>query len=839
MPTYRYNTLDAKGRPVSGEVSATDSEAALAKLAEMGLKTEGAHIEELSGKRPRSRRLSDDEAAELAAQVTNLAEAGLPLHEGLRALAEDGSKGKIRDVLLELAEQIESGTPIDQAIEAQGDVLPEGLRGLVIAGVRSGRLAEVLEQFAAGGRDRAELRRRLWGVFAYPIVLMMALAATFIFLDIAVVPSVLEFNADMFNPATGLDSLLPAKDGSLIANVAMLGRCLAEIMAFLMVAVFVMSRFRRRDPWIARAVLAIPLVGPLIRWNRLSYISRMVALLLKLDVALPEAFRMAADRADDAYLAKGCRQVADDVTAGRGLSDSMVSKRQFPPSAVALVSWGENAGSLSEAFTAASESLQGRAKAQCAFLEITVLPLVFLVVATAVCMWMVALYLGQFQRLFNTLLYYSPGDGYSDGVGQFVAILQNVPYLALFGAAVLAAMRLIDGNVEPGKDDPMRLTIRITGWVLLAVACLGIVIPAVAVLKVAAVFPCTVAAIVLAATYTGRREAQRKALLSLLATATRRFMPLAPVVAAFAKERKWWFALRARRLAQQLEEGVPLPDAMANGRKLFPRKSVALVRLGSETGLLAAALHRATSADDQSETAWRLLAGKGLCLLWLLGGAVSLLAFIAGDIMPQFVYIYDDYELNLPPLTVAFIDFFHTGGPFIMPFSFVFMTLSLYAVARYVGVIGWDLPGISRLVRRLDTAVILDAMSLAVEHGKPLPQVVESLARGYPKWHIRRRLAKVQKDLSSGAAWSDSLLARRLIGAADFAVLQAALKAGNMPWAMRALAESSRRRFDYRMNIVAQFAIPVIVLTSSVVVIFTTLAIFMPLIQMIEALTIV
>src|SRR5205823_11050418 len=51
------------------------------------------------------------------------------------------------------------------------------LRGLVIAGVRTGQLGDVLGQFSGYASIGAELKRRMWLSLAYPL-LSMAIAVT-------------------------------------------------------------------------------------------------------------------------------------------------------------------------------------------------------------------------------------------------------------------------------------------------------------------------------------------------------------------------------------------------------------------------------------------------------------------------------------------------------------------------------------------------------------------------------------------------------------------------------------------------------------------------------------
>jgi len=121
-------------------------------------------------------RLSAEESAELSSRLAALAQSGLPLEGGLYALAEEVARPQLARVLRNLAARLERGEKLEAAIAAQGSRLPAHLRGLIVAGVRSGRLPIVLDQFAALARRQQDLLRRVLLALAYPAVLLGIMA---------------------------------------------------------------------------------------------------------------------------------------------------------------------------------------------------------------------------------------------------------------------------------------------------------------------------------------------------------------------------------------------------------------------------------------------------------------------------------------------------------------------------------------------------------------------------------------------------------------------------------------------------------------------------------------
>ena len=114
-----------------------------------------------------------------------------------------------------------------------------------------------------------------------------------------------------------------------------------------------------------------------------------------------------------------------------------------------------------------------------------------------------------------------------------------------------------------------------------------------------------VALLVVAAVVLERNwRAGREALLWTLTVSAERLMPLVPAIMAFADERGGLIGMRARMLARLLQAGWPLPDALAATGGLVSGDSLAMVRVGQESGSLAAGLRAAARARGADSALW-------------------------------------------------------------------------------------------------------------------------------------------------------------------------------------------------------------------------------------------
>jgi len=405
----------------------------------------------------------------------------------------------------------------------------------------------------------------------------------------------------------------------------------------------------------------------------------------------------------------------------------------------------------------------------------------------------------------------------------------------LFGAAILVASRLVATAGQPASQDPLRLTMIVVGWLLIGVGLVGLVFFAVG------FFLGIAALIVLVMAVQRHKTAQRYALLSTLAVAAKRQMPLAPTIEAFADEQWGFFARRARRMAALLRGGCPLPEAMVRCPGVVPRDAQATIHLGYESGSLSTALEQVADSYRVHESLWGQVTGKLLYFCALVFFLVAISSFMTLKIMPAFQKIFADFGMPLPAVTQAFlrVDYFVVGYWYLLCFPFFLLPLALfvYALLRYTGLTSWDLPGTGPLMRRFHTAPILDALCMTADRGLPFHDAVATMARWYPKRSVRLRLLGVLADVEAGADWAESLAGHDLIKRAELAVLKSAQRVGNLPWALREMAASSRRRLAYRLQGVAQVLFVLVIVSFGLMIGTFYISYFLPLIRLIQSLT--
>ena len=179
MARFRFQARDLTGQPATGIREADSPSDLIATLVREGHTQIIVRLDEPTRLSSTSR-LSEEDTRELAQQIAGLTRAGMPLHTGLQALSEDLPHGNLRNVIGELAHRLEAGEPLHEAIEALGHRFPGHLRDLILAGVHSGHVGEILSQFVDYARVGTEVKRSVWSTLFYPVVLVTLFLTLFL-----------------------------------------------------------------------------------------------------------------------------------------------------------------------------------------------------------------------------------------------------------------------------------------------------------------------------------------------------------------------------------------------------------------------------------------------------------------------------------------------------------------------------------------------------------------------------------------------------------------------------------------------------------------------------------
>ncbi|MBW3539485.1 MAG: type II secretion system F family protein [Planctomycetes bacterium] len=317
---------------------------------------------------------------EAAERTAGLIAAELPLEAGLRALAEESPSPRIRRTLVRAAERLEAGMPPEELLANNAAGLPPHVCGLLRAGLRTGRTGEFVTHWLQFVRESRGRRRLMIAALAYPAILLVVSCALVGFYLVYIVGDLAQGTLADF------DTELPVESEAAIAFAHFLrdhGLWMVAGAAALVALVWLVTTAVGGAAARRRMTVWLPLAGPMLRHAALAEFCRLLALLVRGGVPLPEAFRMTAAAVRDAELAREAVRLAGHVEHGGPLAPA-ASSRIFPPAVQTAFRWEHRADAFAEALDAAGEFSDARSRMSAGMIVGLVEPTIIMTVAAAI-----------------------------------------------------------------------------------------------------------------------------------------------------------------------------------------------------------------------------------------------------------------------------------------------------------------------------------------------------------------------------------------------------------------------------------------------------------------------
>ena len=266
-------------------------------------------------RRAAGRRVSQKALTEFTTQLSTLQDAGLPIVRSLKILEGQMDKGPFKGVLADVTEDVESGSPLSEALAKHPTVFDDLYSNMVKAGEAGGVLDVILNRLA-GFMEKAErLKRRIKGAMIYPTVVFTVVLAILLLIMIFVVPKFEE----VFKQLPG-GGELPA----LTQGLQSFSKFLVEYWwAVFLIVIGVVVGFKmiaKSGPgrrFFDRVKLNLPVVGALVRKTVVARFSRTFGTLIASGVPILEALDICRDTAGNVVMEHALDGVRDVDLRGR------------------------------------------------------------------------------------------------------------------------------------------------------------------------------------------------------------------------------------------------------------------------------------------------------------------------------------------------------------------------------------------------------------------------------------------------------------------------------------------------------------------------------------------
>ncbi len=350
-----------------------------------------------------------------------------------------------------------------------------------------------------------------------------------------------------------------------------------------------------------------------------------------------------------------------------------------------------------------------------------------------------------------------------------------------------------------------------------------------------------IAAFVLSSVVQARRSFQSQ-LLWLLAIATRNKLPLGEELRSLSADRGVQLKSRLKQAAKNLEHGDPLWMALER-HGLLPTATVAAIRVSEGGGRLDETLRRlATQSTDRLKVFNLTQIGEVLSqVLVLIVVGMFLIGGLMYFIIPKYKTIFEGFDVEMPQSTVVLINLSNYAINFSAGMFFwtgIAMALLLWHSMRHL--IGWSslpFPVLMHWFPKRDAPEVLRALGGIAREEASIPQKLLLLVERPGRPDLGARYRRISESLNCGTRLSDALFDQGLLTRLQRESVAAGERGGHLEFVLFSLAEAAEQR-EYRQGAYwAELLKPIAVVACGLVTAFVVLALFMPLVKLLEELS--
>ncbi|HOX36577.1 MAG TPA: type II secretion system F family protein [Candidatus Brocadiia bacterium] len=352
MPVFQYEAMNGQGKAVRDEIEARNTDEAIAKIRAMNLFP--TKVKEKAGKKaatgPGGKKkrgftfggVSQAQLTTFTRQLSTLQDAGLPIVRSLRVLYEQMKPGVLKNVLQDVADDVESGNSLSEAMGKYPKVFDKLYVNMIRAGEAGGVLDVILQRLAEFREKSARLKRRVKGAMIYPIAVLTIALLIVSGIMVFIIPKFSKMFQEMNVELPGMTQALMYAGELFKTRWYMIPVVpFAFFIAFKVIGMSSAGRYVL--DWIK---FKIPLFGNIVNKASISRFARTLGTLIASGVPILEALGIVRDTAGNAVLARAIQNIHDSIREGETIADPLKAAKVTDDMVCNMVSVGEETGEL-------------------------------------------------------------------------------------------------------------------------------------------------------------------------------------------------------------------------------------------------------------------------------------------------------------------------------------------------------------------------------------------------------------------------------------------------------------------------------------------------------------
>ncbi len=358
MATFQYEAMDNSGLEVKDSIDAASEAEAQTKIREKGFfvtkiteknkgkKKDATKTKEIKG--PRKKKgfsfggVKPKQLCTFTRQLSTLQDAGLPILRSLRILETQAKPGPLKNSLIGVIEDVESGNTLSEAMSKQPKAFDNLYVNMVKAGEAGGALEVILQRLAEFKEKSQSLKRKVQGAMIYPAAVLLVAAV--------IVGGIMYFIIPKFKTIfEGFDVELPGITVMLIemsTAVVNFWYLIPTIPIGMILIMKIIKKNKTGAYILDRVSLKVPLLGAIISKSTVARTARTLGTLIASGVPILEALAIARDTAGNEVFRKAFEHIQSSIREGETMAVPLKETRITDDMVVNMVDVGEETGAL-------------------------------------------------------------------------------------------------------------------------------------------------------------------------------------------------------------------------------------------------------------------------------------------------------------------------------------------------------------------------------------------------------------------------------------------------------------------------------------------------------------
>ena len=300
-------------------------------------------------------------------------------------------------------------------------------------------------------------------------------------------------------------------------------------------------------------------------------------------------------------------------------------------------------------------------------------------------------------------------------------------------------------------------------------------------------------------------------------------------------------------VCDEVEGGGTLSEAMTKYPKAFDKLYTNMISAGEAGGVLDLILARLADFMEKAAKLKKKVIGAMIYPIVVITIAVGVVSMIMIFVIPKFKQIFADFHIDLPAPTkvlLAMSKFFAEDygwayilfAPFV--FSLIWRLIRMGEGGRYAtDVIKLKIPIIGMILSKTAIARFTRTLGTLISAGVPILDALEITKETSGNEVYARALATVKKAIGEGESMADPLRGTKVCDAIVVNMIDVGEETGDLDKMLMKVADNYDADVDVLIGSLISILEPVMVVILGVIVGFIVIALFMPMISLIEGIT--